>query len=119
MKTFVGIDLDLVTVDCLNFQHSLARPDIQSIDVIPPVDLGLGDGFGSFEEGAQMESFGKSQSTLRVEDSRFLRGEGRYIDASGQSFRDFLDGRLPALPGETPTMSDARLLSRLSLGSLR
>ncbi len=33
------------------------------------------------------------------------RGE-RYIDASGQSFRDFLDGRLPALPGERPTKKD-------------
>jgi glutamate--cysteine ligase len=29
-----------------------------------------------------------------------------YIDASGQSFRDFLDGRLPALPGEKPTVKD-------------
>ncbi|MEQ9814174.1 MAG: glutamate--cysteine ligase [Azospirillaceae bacterium] len=29
-----------------------------------------------------------------------------YVDAAGQSFRDFLDGRLPALPGETPTMGD-------------
>ena len=33
------------------------------------------------------------------------RGE-RHIDASGQSFRDFLDGRLPALPGELPTLVD-------------
>jgi len=29
-----------------------------------------------------------------------------YIDAAGQSFRDFLDGRLPALPGEKPTLAD-------------
>ncbi len=33
------------------------------------------------------------------------RGE-RYVDASGQSFRDFLEGRLPALPGELPTLKD-------------
>jgi glutamate--cysteine ligase len=33
------------------------------------------------------------------------RGE-RYIDASGQSFRDFMEGRLPALPGEYPTAKD-------------
>ncbi|MBN8551587.1 MAG: glutamate--cysteine ligase [Caulobacterales bacterium] len=33
------------------------------------------------------------------------RGE-RYIDASGQSFRDFLDGKLPALPGAYPTFKD-------------
>jgi glutamate--cysteine ligase len=36
----------------------------------------------------------------------FVYRDGAYIDASGQSFRDFLDGRLPALPGEIPTMSD-------------
>ncbi len=36
----------------------------------------------------------------------FIYRDGRYIDASGQSFRDFLDGRLPALPGEVPTIND-------------
>jgi glutamate--cysteine ligase len=36
----------------------------------------------------------------------FVYRDGRYIDASGQSFRDFLAGRLPALPGEVPTLTD-------------
>jgi len=36
----------------------------------------------------------------------FVFREGRYIDAAGQSFRDFLEGRLPALPGERPRLSD-------------
>ena len=36
----------------------------------------------------------------------FVYRDGRYIDASGQSFRDFMAGRLPALPGERPTLSD-------------
>ncbi|HEX5008572.1 MAG TPA: glutamate--cysteine ligase [Hyphomonadaceae bacterium] len=36
----------------------------------------------------------------------FVRRGGRYIDCSGQSFRDFMAGRLPALPGETPAMDD-------------
>jgi len=36
----------------------------------------------------------------------FVYRGGRYIDASGQSFRDFLEGRLPALPGELPTVGD-------------
>ena len=36
----------------------------------------------------------------------FVFREGRYIDAAGQSFRDFLDGKLPALPGERPRLSD-------------
>ncbi|RJF85691.1 glutamate--cysteine ligase [Sphingomonas cavernae] len=36
----------------------------------------------------------------------FVYRDGRYIDAAGQSFRDFLRGELPALPGELPTESD-------------
>jgi glutamate--cysteine ligase len=36
----------------------------------------------------------------------FVYRDGHYLDALGQSFRDFLDGRLPALPGEKPTLSD-------------
>jgi glutamate--cysteine ligase len=36
----------------------------------------------------------------------FVFRDGRYIDAAGQSFRDFLKGELPALPGELPTEAD-------------
>ena len=36
----------------------------------------------------------------------FVYRDGRYIDASGQSFRDFLDGKLAGLPGEKPTIDD-------------
>lgn len=36
----------------------------------------------------------------------FVRRNGRFIDAAGQSFRDFMAGKLPALPGEYPTMAD-------------
>ncbi|ADO41742.1 glutamate/cysteine ligase [Ketogulonicigenium vulgare Y25] len=36
----------------------------------------------------------------------FVYRDGKYIDALGQSFRDFLKGHLPALPGEVPTLSD-------------
>jgi glutamate--cysteine ligase len=36
----------------------------------------------------------------------FVYRDGTYIDAAGQSFRDFMDGKLPALPGEKPLMSD-------------
>ncbi len=36
----------------------------------------------------------------------FVYRDGRYIDALGQSFRDFLKGELPAMPGEKPTLSD-------------
>jgi glutamate--cysteine ligase len=36
----------------------------------------------------------------------FVYRDGKYINALGQSFRDFLKGELPALPGEMPTLSD-------------
>ncbi|MEX2201574.1 MAG: glutamate--cysteine ligase [Dongiaceae bacterium] len=36
----------------------------------------------------------------------FVYRDGQYIDASGQSFRDFLAGRLPSLAGEVPDMGD-------------
>ena len=36
----------------------------------------------------------------------FVYRDGKYINALGQSFRDFLKGELPALPGEKPTLSD-------------
>ncbi|MFN7901711.1 MAG: glutamate--cysteine ligase [Holosporales bacterium] len=36
----------------------------------------------------------------------FIYREGHYIDARGQSFRDFMNGCLPALYGERPKISD-------------
>jgi len=36
----------------------------------------------------------------------FVYRDGRYIDVRGQSFRDFMNGKLPALPGEIATGSD-------------
>jgi glutamate--cysteine ligase len=36
----------------------------------------------------------------------FVYRNGQYLDASGQSFRHFLEGTLPAAPGEIPTLSD-------------
>ncbi len=36
----------------------------------------------------------------------FVYRDGKYIDASGQSFRAFMQGKLPALPGELPTIKD-------------
>ncbi len=36
----------------------------------------------------------------------FVARDGRYLDVAGQSFRDFMEGRLPALPGERPTLKD-------------
>jgi glutamate--cysteine ligase len=36
----------------------------------------------------------------------FVRRNKKYIDVAGSSFRDFLKGRLPQLPGEKPTIAD-------------
>ncbi|MCP9223731.1 glutamate--cysteine ligase [Erythrobacter sp. LQ02-29] len=36
----------------------------------------------------------------------FVFRDGKYIDAAGLSFRDFLDGKLSILPGEKPRESD-------------
>ena len=36
----------------------------------------------------------------------FVMRDGQYINTAGESFRDFLDGRLPQLPGEKPVVKD-------------
>ena len=36
----------------------------------------------------------------------FVYRAGRYIDCAGMDFRDFMAGKLPALPGELPLMRD-------------
>ncbi len=36
----------------------------------------------------------------------FVMRDGRFVDAAGASFRDFMDGKLAALPGERATMGD-------------
>jgi glutamate--cysteine ligase len=36
----------------------------------------------------------------------FVMRNGQYINCAGESFRDFIDGRLPQLPGEKPNMKD-------------
>ncbi len=36
----------------------------------------------------------------------FVKRQGKFLDASGLSFRDFLAGKLPILPGEIPVLSD-------------
>jgi glutamate--cysteine ligase len=56
-----------------------------------------------FEEGFGFETYVDYMLDVPM---YFVYRDGRYIDAAGQSFRDFLSGRLPALPGEWPTLSD-------------
>jgi len=56
-----------------------------------------------FEDGFGFEAWAEYALDVPM---YFVYRDGRYIDALGQSFRDFLQGRLPALPGEMPTLSD-------------
>ncbi|MEM0976984.1 MAG: glutamate--cysteine ligase [Pseudomonadota bacterium] len=56
-----------------------------------------------FEEGMGFERYVDYALDVPM---YFVYRNGVYINALGQSFRDFLKGALPALPGETPTLSD-------------
>lgn len=56
-----------------------------------------------FEEGMGFERYVDYALDVPM---YFVYRDGKYIDALGMSFRDFLRGELPALPGEKPTLSD-------------
>ncbi|MGB7318632.1 MAG: glutamate--cysteine ligase [Planktotalea sp.] len=56
-----------------------------------------------FEDGFGFEAW--TQYVLDVP-MYFVYRDGKYINALGMSFRDFLKGELPAMPGEKPTLSD-------------
>lgn len=57
----------------------------------------------AFEDGFGFERY--TEYALDVP-MYFVYRDGRYVDVAGQSFRDFLEGRLPGLPGERPTLGD-------------
>ena len=56
-----------------------------------------------FEDGMGFERY--TEHVLDVP-MYFVYRDGRYIDTAGRSFRDFLAGKLPELPGELPTLGD-------------
>jgi glutamate--cysteine ligase len=56
-----------------------------------------------FEDGFGYEAY--LDYALKVP-MYFVYRDGKYIDAAGQSFGDFMRGELPALPGEKPLLSD-------------
>ena len=56
-----------------------------------------------FEDGMGFERYADYALDVPM---YFVYRDGRYIDAAGQSFRDFMAGKLPAFPGERPTLSD-------------
>lgn len=56
-----------------------------------------------FEEGFGYQRYAEYMLDVPM---YFVVRDGKYIDAAGLSFRDFLDGKLSVLPGEKPTISD-------------
>jgi glutamate--cysteine ligase len=56
-----------------------------------------------FEDGFGFEAYARWALDVPM---YFVKREGRYIDASGQSFRDFIKGELPARPGERAGIKD-------------
>ena len=56
-----------------------------------------------FDEGFGFEQYAEYALDVPM---YFVYRDGKYVDALGMSFRDFLKGELPALPGEKPTLSD-------------
>ena len=56
-----------------------------------------------FEDGFGFETYARYALDVPM---YFVMRDGRYIDASGQSFRAFMQGELPALPGARPTIGD-------------
>jgi glutamate--cysteine ligase len=56
-----------------------------------------------FEDGFGFETYARYALDVPM---YFVKRDGRYIDTSGQSFRAFMAGELPALPGEKPTIKD-------------
>ncbi|MGK2908609.1 MAG: glutamate--cysteine ligase [Sphingobium sp.] len=56
-----------------------------------------------FEEGFGYERYADYALDVPM---YFVFRDGKYLDASGLSFRDFLEGKLSILPGEKPTEKD-------------
>ena len=56
-----------------------------------------------FEDGFGYERYAEYALDVPM---YFVYRDGKYIDAAGHSFRDFLKGELSVLPGEKPTLDD-------------
>lgn len=56
-----------------------------------------------FDEGFGFEQYADHALDVPM---YFVIRDKKYINVAGQSFRDFLDGRLPGLTGEKPTIKD-------------
>jgi len=57
----------------------------------------------AFEDGMSFERYVDYALDVPM---YFIKRGGEQVDVAGESFRAFMDGRLPALPGQRPTMAD-------------
>jgi len=57
----------------------------------------------AFDEGFGFEQYADYALDVPM---YFVLRDGHYINVAGESFRDFLEGKLPQLPGEKPTRRD-------------
>ncbi len=57
----------------------------------------------AFEDGMGFEAYVDHALNVPM---YFVKRDGKYLDATGKSFKDFLDGKLDILPGEKPTLAD-------------
>ena len=56
-----------------------------------------------FEDGFGFETYARYALDVPM---YFVKRDGRYLDVAGRSFRDFMAGELPELPGQRPTLKD-------------
>ncbi|MCK5910855.1 MAG: glutamate--cysteine ligase, partial [Caulobacter sp.] len=56
-----------------------------------------------FEDGFDFERYARYALDVPM---YFVKRGDKYIDVAGRSFRDFIEGKLPELPGEIATMKD-------------
>ena len=56
-----------------------------------------------FEDGMSIERYVEFALDVPM---YFAMRDGQYLNTAGESFRKFLDGKLPQLPGEKPNMKD-------------
>ena len=56
-----------------------------------------------FQDGFGFETYARYALDVPM---YFVKRGDRYIDVAGRSFREFMEGRLPELPGERPTIKD-------------
>jgi glutamate--cysteine ligase len=56
-----------------------------------------------FDDGFGFEAYARYALQVPM---YFVKRDGLYIDVAGRSFADFMEGRLPELPGDRPTIKD-------------